>query len=109
MKVLEITNVDFSLRQFLLPLMRGIRARGHEVVGVSADGPLLDVVRAEGFRVAPVPFVRGLSPAAQWRAFRALVALMRAERPDLVHAHMPISGFLARVAARVAGVKTVAY
>jgi len=109
MKVLEITNVDFSLRQFLLPLMRGIRARGHEVVGVSADGPLLDVARAEGFRVAPVPLVRGLSPAAQWRAFRALVALMRAERPDLVHAHMPISGFLARVAARVAGVKTVAY
>ena len=25
MKVLEIINVDFSLRHFLLPLMRGIR------------------------------------------------------------------------------------
>ncbi|MGH7153702.1 MAG: glycosyltransferase, partial [Acetobacteraceae bacterium] len=32
-----------------------------------------------------------------------------AERPDLVHAHMPISGFLARVAARAAGVPRVAY
>jgi len=109
MKVIEITNVDFSLRQFLLPLMRGIRARGHEVIGVCAAGGLLDAVRAEGFRVETVPFARRLSPMAHARAFRDLVRLFRRERPDLVHAHMPISGFLARLAARVAGVPRVAY
>ena len=109
MKVLEVTNVDFSLRHFLLPLMRGIRARGHEVIGVSADGPLLEVARAEGFRVVAPPLQRRLSLTGQLRAFRALVALMRAERPDLVHAHMPISGFLARLAARIAGVPVIAY
>jgi glycosyltransferase involved in cell wall biosynthesis len=109
MKIIEITNVDFSLRHFLLPLMRAIRARGHEVVGACAEGPLLDDVRSEGFRVIAVPFVRRLSPLAHLRAFRSLVALLRAEQPDLVHAHMPISGFLARLAARIAGVPTVAY
>ncbi len=109
MKIVEITNVDFSLRHFLLPLMRGLRARGHEVIGASAEGPLLEVARAEGFRVVGLPLARSLSPVAQWRAFRALVAFLRAERPDLVHGHMPISGFLARVAARVAGVPRVAY
>ena len=109
MKIIQITNVDFSLRHFLLPLMRGLRARGHEVIGVSADGPLLEVARAEGFRVVPLPLARSLSPVAQARAFVALYRLMRAERPDLVHAHMPISGFLARIAARAAGVKRVAY
>jgi glycosyltransferase involved in cell wall biosynthesis len=108
-KLLQITNVDFSLRHFLLPLMRSARARGHEVIGVCAEGPLLDLVRAEGFRVATVPMARSLSPTAQWRAFRALLRLMRAERPDLVHAHMPISGFLARLAARLTGVPVVAY
>ena len=46
LKVLEVTNVDFSLRQFLLPVMRAIRARGHEVVGACAEGPLLEEVRA---------------------------------------------------------------
>lgn len=106
---MEVTNVDFSLKHFLVPLMHAIVAQGHEVVGVCADGPLLDGVREEGLRVVPVPMARSLSPAAQWRAFRALLALMRAERPDLVHAHMPISGFLARLAARVAGVPRVAY
>lgn len=109
MKVLEVTNVDFSLRQFLLPVMRGLRARGHEVVGVCAEGPHLVPVRAEGFRVEPMPFARSLSPIAHWRAFWAMVALIRRERPDLVHAHMPISGFLARLAARAAGVPRIAY
>jgi len=108
-KVIEVTNVDFSLRHFLLPLMRGIRARGHEVIGVCAEGPLLDGVRDEGFRVVGLPFVRRVSPLAHLRALLALVRLFRAERPDLVHAHMPISGFLARLAARIAGVPRVAY
>jgi glycosyltransferase involved in cell wall biosynthesis len=89
--------------------MRGARARGHDVIGVCADGALLAEVRAEGFRVEPVPFQRRLSPAGNGRALRALVRLLRAERPDLVHAHMPISGFLARLAARLAGVPRVAY
>jgi glycosyltransferase involved in cell wall biosynthesis len=109
MKIIEITNVDFSLRHFLLPLMRAIRARGHEVVGACAEGPLLADVRAEGFRVIVIPFVRRFSPLAHLRAFQALVAILRAEKPDLVHAHMPISGFLARIAARIAGVPKVAY
>ncbi len=108
-KILEITNVDFSLRHFLLPLMRGLRDRGHEVVGVCAEGPLLDLPRAEGFRIVPVPMARSLNPVAQARALSALVALMRAEKPDLVHAHMPISGLLARTAARVTGVERIAY
>src|ERR1700727_10636 len=109
MKVIEITNVDFSLRHFLLPLMRAIRDRGHEVVGACAEGPLLADVRAEGFRVIAIPFVRRVSPLAHLRAFRSLIAILRAEKPDLVHAHIPISGFLSRLAARIAGVPTVAY
>jgi len=109
MKILEITNVDFSLRHFLLPLMRGLRARGHEVIGACAEGPLLDLPRAEGFRIEPVPMARSLNPVAQARALSALVALMRREKPDLVHGHMPISGLLARAAAKAAGVPRIAY
>jgi glycosyltransferase involved in cell wall biosynthesis len=108
-KIAEVTNVDFSLRHFLLPLMRGARARGHEVVGVCAEGPLNAVARDEGFRVLCPPLVRGLNPPAQRRAYHALRGLFREERFDLVHAHMPISGFLARAAARAEGVARVAY
>jgi glycosyltransferase involved in cell wall biosynthesis len=109
MRIAQVTNVDFSLRHFLLPLMRGARDRGHEVVGLCAEGPLLDLPRAEGFRVIPVPMARSLDPRAQLRAFRALLDIFREERFGLVHAHMPISGLLARAAARRAGVPRVAY
>ena len=89
--------------------MRGIRARGHEVVGACADGPLLQAVRAEGFRIENLPPMRSLSPGEQIRALRALLRLIRAERPDLVHAHMPIAAFSAVSPARLAGVPVVAY
>ena len=109
MKIAEVINIDFSLRHFLLPLMRGARARGHEVVGLCAEGPLLDLPRAEGFRIIPVPMARSLNPLAQARALRALLHVFRAEQFDLVHAHMPISGLLARAAAKRAGVPRIAY
>lgn len=109
MKILEITNVDFSLTHFLLPLMRTLREDGHEVVGVCAEGPLLAQPRAEGFRVEALPFARSFSPIAQVQAFWALIRLIHREKPDLVHAHMPISGVLARVAAKLCGVPRIAY
>ena len=99
MKVAQVINVDFALRHFLLPLMRGARERGHEVVGLCAEGPLLDLPRAEGFRIIPVPMARSLNPVAQFRAFRALLRIFRTEDFDLVQGHMPISGVLARLAA----------
>lgn len=108
-KILEVINVDFSLRHFLLPLMRGMRARGHEVVGACADGPLLAPVRAEGFRVENLPPMRSLSPGEQIRAARALLRLIGREKPDIVHAHMPIAGLLGRFAAKLRGVKLIAY
>lgn len=109
MKILEVTNIDFSLVQFLLPLMRALRAQGHEVVGVCADGHLLGEPRAEGFRIETPPLARSFSPIAQLRALWALIRLIRREKPDVVHAHMPISGFLARVAAKLCGVPCIAY
>jgi glycosyltransferase involved in cell wall biosynthesis len=109
MKIAEVCNVDFAMRHFVLPVMRGARDRGHEVVGFCADGPMLEIPRAEGFRIIPVPFARSLNPVAQARAFRALTEIFKAEKFDLVHGHMPISGLLARAAARAAGVPRVAY
>ena len=95
MKVLQVTNVDFSLRHFLMPLMLAARARGHEVVGVCADGPLLADVRAAGLRVEALPLARSLSPVAQWRAFWSLVRLIRMEQSGpgaWAHADQRVSG-----------------
>ena len=109
MKIAFVINVDFALYHFLLPLMRAARARGHDVLGICADGPFLARVRDEGFRVVAVPMARNFAPLRQWRALRALTRILRREKPDIVHGNMPISGLLARLAARLAGVRRVAY
>jgi glycosyltransferase involved in cell wall biosynthesis len=65
-------------------LAQGLRARGHEplVVGIP-DSPLLQRLRQRGVAVAAVPM------RADWdlRAARRVRALVRAWRPDVVHAH----------------------
>ena len=107
MKIIEVTNVDFSLRQFLLPLMREIRARGHDVVGACAEGQFL-MSRA---RRAFASWRCRSSGACRRRRIggrSGFWSLFREEKPDLVHAHMPISGFLARMAAWWAGVPRIA-
>ncbi|WP_144184667.1 glycosyltransferase family 4 protein [Elioraea rosea] len=109
MKIAQLTNVDFSLTHFLLPLMRELRARGHEVVGICADGPKLAPAREEGFRIAPIPFARSANPLANLPAFLALVRLFREERFDLLHVHTPLAGLVGRIAGRVAGIPRIAY
>ncbi len=109
MKICQLCAVDFTLYHFLLPLMRAMRAAGHEVVGVCADGPLAAEVRAEGFRVEAAPLVRGYDPRDHWRAYRRLVALFGAERFDMVHVHTPIAALIGRLAAAWVRVPKVVY
>ena len=109
MKICQLCAVDFTLYHFLLPLMRGMRDAGHEVVGVCADGVLAGKVRAEGFRVEAVDFRRNYDLFAHARAYRELVTLFRRESFDLVHVHSPIAALIGRLAAARAGVPRRVY
>ena len=108
MKICQVAAVDFTLYHFIAPLCRALTEAGHEVVAVSDDGPLIAPLRAKGLRVETVPFSRRLG-ANHLIAYRRLVALFRAENFDMVHAHTPVAAFIARFAARAAGVPRIVY
>lgn len=109
MKILQLCAVDFTLYHFLLPLMRGLRDAGHEVVGACSPGPLAAKVEAEGFRVESITVERSANPLALLRAYRSIRTLLEAERFDLVHFHTPVAALTGRFAARAAGVPRIVY
>lgn len=109
MKICQLCAVDFTLRHFLLPLMEGMRAAGHEVVGVCSEGPLLEAVRDAGFRVEPVEVARSYDIRRHAASVRRLVDLFRREQFDLVHVHTPVASLIGRLAAWRAGVPKIVY
>ena len=107
-RIAHITTVDLSLRFLLLPQLRALRDAGFDVTTISAPGPWVADIEAEGIRHIPWPgATRAWDPRSDARAFRELVAIFRRERFDLVHTHNPKPGVIGRVAARVAGVPRV--
>lgn len=109
MKICQLCTVDFTLYHFLLPLMKEMRAAGHDVVGVCADGALLAPVRDAGFRVETSPLARSFNPVRAVKSVVGLYKLLRRERFDLVHVHTPAAAFVGRFAARLAGVPCIVY
>jgi glycosyltransferase involved in cell wall biosynthesis len=96
---LEIGGAEILVAQ----LCRLQRSNGHDVsiCVYTSLGPLLEVLRAEGFHV----HVIGQGPVARtaMRFFR----VFRNIRPDVVHCHNPAPTLQAAMAARLAGVTTI--
>lgn len=89
--------------------MHALCEEGHEVVGVCAEGDLVDSIRADGFRVETAPLVRSMDPLQNLRSGIALRKLFAREKFDLVHVHTPAAAFVGRLAAACAGVPRIAY
>jgi glycosyltransferase involved in cell wall biosynthesis len=108
MKILHLTTVASSHRYLLLPQLRALVDAGHDVVAVSADGPDVAALRAYGIRHRPLEgSTRGFDLGADLRAARSFAAIVRDERPDLVHTHNPKPGVYGRIVAKFCRVPRV--
>jgi glycosyltransferase involved in cell wall biosynthesis len=105
---MKIVHVSESLRVggaevLVAQMCRQMRAWGRQVEAYTLDarGDLVDVLRAEGFRV-----VVG-EGGSRWRMTKALVKEFSRFRPDVVHCHNAMATIVAAPAARWAGVPVV--
>ncbi len=112
LRIITRLNRGGPLRQLcaLVPELRKIGWRGVVVTGRAErhepDGTT--ALEAEGVRVIRVRALgRGLDPSADPRAMKAVAALVRHFRPDIVHTHTAKAGLLGRVAAHLANVPAV--
>src|SRR5262245_28318197 len=106
--VAHLTTIDLSLRFLLMAQLRGARDAGYDVVGISAPGPWIAELEAEGVRHIPLhSSTRAADPRADLRSARALWGGLRRGRPAVLHTHNPKPGLYGRVLGRVAGIPIV--
>ncbi|MFI5054625.1 MAG: glycosyltransferase, partial [Acidimicrobiia bacterium] len=106
--VAHLTTVDVSLRFLLLPQLRAVRDAGGTPLGISAPGPWVAELEREGIRhVALASSTRAPDLAADLRAARELLAILRRERVDVLHTHNPKPGVYGRIVGRLARVPIV--
>ncbi len=106
--VAHLTTVDLSLRYLLLAQLRAVRDAGGTAIGISAPGPHVAALEAEGIRHIPLhSSTRANDPLADARAARELWRILRGERIDVLHTHNPKPGLYGRVVGRLARVPVV--
>ncbi len=72
------------------------------------EGSLMPRAERGGFDLRVVPELqRSIHPWRDWRAYRALVSLLRELRPEIVHTHSSKAGILGRAAAHKVGIPAV--
>ena len=113
MRILHvITKLELGgAQQNTLQTCRELSRRGHDVVLAAGTGGILDDEARRGpFRFVPLRhLVREIRPLSDALALLEILRLVRALRPDVVHAHSSKAGALGRVAARLAGAPVIVH
>lgn len=112
MKILYvITKANFGgAQKYVFDLACAAQEAGHSpVVAYGTPGKLVTMLKERGIRTAALSGLgRDLALAGELSAFRSLLSLMKAERPDVVHVNSSKGG-LALLAARIRGVKRILF
>lgn len=104
MKLLHITTIPMSLT-FLKGQVGFMRERGFEVHALSSPGEDLESFgNEEGVPVHAVPMIRQITPFRDLASIVRIARVVRAIRPDVVHAHTPKGGLLGMAAATLSRV-----
>jgi glycosyltransferase involved in cell wall biosynthesis len=109
-RVLIIGSYAPSLIQFRGPLIAAMIEAGHSVVGAAPDMPQAteDALRALGAESREIPLRNvSLNPAALLQSYRAVRALIRKERPDVIVAYTIKPVIVAALAGRAEKVASI--
>jgi glycosyltransferase involved in cell wall biosynthesis len=76
--------------------------------GLGPEGSLEERARRGGFDFRVLPELhRSIRPWQDWKAYRALIAMLREIKPDIVHTHSSKAGILGRAAAAKLGIPAI--
>jgi len=109
MKVCQLCAVDFTLKNFLLPLVNDMKEQGWEVHSVCSDGKFISELRKNGYIIKTIPIARSINPFKHIISIIKLILYFKTEKFDLIHVHTPVASLVGRFAAWTAGVPLIVY
>ena len=109
LKVCQVCAVDFTLRNFLLPLIDKQISRGWEVINVCSFGKQIDDLHAKGYKIQLINFSRSFNVISHIKSTWLLLKFFQKESFDVVHVHTPVVSLIARLAAYLAKTPCVIY
>ncbi len=108
-RILQMCAVDFTARQFLLPLTAALECEGYAVAISCARGPWFEEMEERGFRVVDNPVSRSANIIDHAKSIWRTTQLLRREKISVLHVHTPVAALVGRIAARLAGTPLVIY
>lgn len=104
MKILYVATVRSHIGQFHMPVIRALKAAGHEVHAAfkdnSADKQGLDLSIID--KVFEIPFERSPFKPQNIKAYKELKKVVDAGNYDIIHCHTPMGAVITRLAAKSA-------
>lgn len=103
-KIIRTSTVPVSLKGLLRGQLKML-SQCYKIIGVSSRGEGLDqLVEQEGIEVRVVDMERKISLFKDLVSLFRMIALLRKEKPDMVHSITPKAGLITMLAAKIAGV-----
>ncbi len=99
LRVLQLCAVDFTVKNFLWPLIYFLEDEGFEVTTACCPGPHFEEMKSEGLRMHPIRIKRSYDVLSHWLAIRKLTDYLKRYPFDIIHVHTPIAALIGRIAA----------
>ncbi|PTI70160.1 glycosyltransferase family 4 protein [Mammaliicoccus vitulinus] len=109
MKIIQVTAIDMTMNNFLNPLNKVSKERGHEVHCVCSKGPYEEEIKNNGYYFHNVSIDREINLKKNIKSVLMMVKLFKLLKPDIVHVHTPVAAVLGRIAAKIAKVPKIIY
>lgn len=109
LKVLQVCAVDFTVRHFLLPLIRFLEHNDFEVSVMCSKGDYFEGLMRDGVDMKELPVKRSWNAFSHLDCVFKLRRFLKTHQYHIVHTHTPIASLIGRLAARTTGVPIVLY
>ncbi|WP_353419490.1 glycosyltransferase family 4 protein [Staphylococcus delphini] len=109
MRIIQVTAIDMTMNNFLNPLNKASKERGHEIHCVCSKGPYEEEIKSNGYYFHNVSIDREINFKKNVKSVLKMIKLFKSINPDIVHVHTPVAAVLGRIAAKIAKVPTVIY